>query len=156
MHCPVSLTLVAVAQDHLAELQAQFNQESDPVRKAKALMKFGDAQFELLGKQADAGNYGEALHVLQEYREEVKVTHAALKATGLDAEKKPGGFKQLQIHVRKSLRKLNQTITSLPYKERDPFEAIRRELEEIDKELVDMLFPRQPGRRPETEKRKGE
>src|SRR5574337_825180 len=85
------------AQDHIGELRAQFNHETDPVRKAKALPKLGDAQFNQVRQETDAGHYAEALKIVEEYRDEVKAADAALKASGLDAERRPAGFKQLQI-----------------------------------------------------------
>ena len=148
------LSLV-LAQDHIGELRAQFNHETDPVRKAKALPKLGDAQFNQLRKETDAGHYAEALKIVEEYRDEVKVAETALKASGLDAERKPAGFKQLQIHVRKSVREIEQTVLALPDEQRPPFEAIRRELTAIEKELIEMLFPRQPRKNPSQEEKKG-
>jgi hypothetical protein len=142
-------------QNRIPELQAQFNRESDPVRKVKALGKLGDAQFEQLRRETHDGNYGQALRRLEEYRDEVRVAEAALRASGVDAERKPSGFKQLQIHVRKSLREIDQIILVLPDSERPQFDAVRRDLAAIDKELIDLLFPRQPGKSAEKEKPKG-
>jgi len=142
-------------QENIAALQAQFRGENDPARKVKILSKLGDAQFQLIRKETDAGNYAQALQALEDYHDEVSTAEAALKATGVDAERKPRGFKQLQIHVRKSLREVDQTILALPNEQRPPFEAIRRDLLRVDKELIDLLFPRQPGKTPEKEKSKG-
>jgi hypothetical protein len=145
----------ALAQDRVAELQAQFNRETDPVRKAKILPKLGDAQFDSARGETDAGRYAQALKIIEEYRDEVKTAEAALKASGIDAERKPAGFKQLQIHIRKSVREIEQTILALPDAERPPFEAVRQQLMGIEKGLIDMLFPRQPEKKPEKEKKKG-
>lgn len=149
------LFLPPVAQDRIAELAAQFNRESDPVRKARALPKLGDAQFDLARQETDAGHYQQALKLFGEYRDEVKAAEAALKASGVNAERKPAGFKQLQIHLRLGLREIDQTILALPDQERPPFEALRKELVDVEKELIDMLFPRQPGKKPLPEKKKG-
>ncbi len=145
----------ARAQENVAELQAQFSKENDPVRKAKLLAKLGDAQFRLMRREADASNYAQALRALEDYRNEVHTAEAALKATGVDPERKPGGFKQLQIHVRKSLRELDQTILALPNDQQPPFEAARGDLQHVNKELIDLLFPRQPGKNADKEKPKG-
>jgi len=145
----------APAQNQIGELQTQLNRENDPVRKVKILTKLGDAQFALMRKETDEGNYEQALRTLTEYRDEVRTAQTALKATGADAERKPGGFKQLQIHVRKGLREIDQTILAMPDGQRPPFDTVRRDLLLIDKELIDMLFPRQPGKNPEKEKPKG-
>ena len=145
----------ALAQARIAELQAQFSRESDPVRKAKVLPKLGDAQFNLVRREVDAGRYDQALKLIEEYRDAVKAAEAALKASGLDAERKPAGFKQLQIHLRKSLREIEQILLALPAEQRPPFDALRQDLEGIEKELLNLLFPRQPGKNPSQEKRKG-
>ena len=144
----------ARAQDRIAELQAQFNRETDPVRKAKILPKLGDAQFDQLRRQTDTGDYVQALRILGDYRNEVKTAETALKGTGVDAERKPAGFKQLEIHLRKSLRELDQTILVLPDDQRPPFQDIRQELAGIEKELIDRLFPRQPVKNPTQTKQK--
>ena len=115
---------------------------SDPVRKAKALTKLGDAQLNLANQETDAGNFAQALKIFQQYRDEVKTAHAALKASGIDAERRPNGFKQLQMHVRKAIREIGQTTLAVPVEQRKPFEATREELLHIEKELIDMLFPR--------------
>jgi hypothetical protein len=70
-----------------------------------------------------------------------------LKSSGINAEKKPGGFKHLEIHLRQGLRRLEDVIIAIPVKHREPFEAIRKRLEEIDRELIDLLFPRKPDKR---------
>jgi hypothetical protein len=145
----------AWAQNHIPELQTQFNRENDPARKVKILTKLGDAQFALMRKETGEGNYEQALRTLEEYRDEVRTAETALKATGADAERKPGGFKQLEIYLRKGLREIDQTILAIPDDQRPPFDVVRRDLLRIDRELIDMLFPRQPGKEPEKEKPKG-
>jgi hypothetical protein len=145
----------AQAQDRVAQLQAEFERESDPVRKAKLVPKLGDAQFAQARRALQADDYAQALQVLQQYRDEVRTAHAALKATGVNAEEKPNGFKQLQIHARKGVREMDQIVLDLPVEQRDAFQAVRRDVAAIEKELFDMLFPRQPGKGPLQKKRKG-
>ena len=137
---PVAL----LAQAPASALQAQFNQERDAVRKARLLPKLGDEQFRVLTAQAQAGGYAEALETLKSYRDNVAAAHAALKSSGVNAEKKPNGFKQLQMHVRKSLRVLEHITMTLPVDQREPFVAIRDELSKINDELIELLFPRRP------------
>ena len=147
-------TFLAQAQSAVDELQQQFQRENDPVRKVKILSKLGDAQFDRLHRETDEGKFAEALQTIAEYRDEVRTAEAALKATGTDPERKPGGFKQLQIHVRKGLREISQTILLVPVEQRERFEAISSELAHINRELIDLLFPRQPGKKSEKEKPK--
>jgi hypothetical protein len=132
-------------EDRLTHLQSQFEHENDPVRKAKALSKLQSAQFDRARKIAGEGQAEEALRVLEQYRDEVRTVSAALDASGIDAEKRPDGFKQLQISLRQSIRQLKDLSLSLPSEQRNPFEAILQELESINKRLLHRLFPRQPG-----------
>ncbi len=136
-------------------LPSQNKPDGDPVRRAKNLPRAGDAQFERMRKELDAGNYPQALHILQEYCDEVRSTALALKASGVDAERHPGGFKQLQIHVRKSVRELGHIILSLPEEQREGFDTVRKDLVNMEKRLIEMLFPRAPGKNAEKDKPKG-
>jgi hypothetical protein len=144
----VALTLTAATQqDSLAELRRRFEQETDPVRKARSVERLGNLHLEQFRRSAREEEYDAALTAIREYRNIVKSAHEALKKSGRDADRNPAGFKQLEIHVRQSITRLEQTILTIPYDHREPFEEIRKELEAIDKELVQMLFPRQPGKK---------
>ncbi|MBI1738813.1 MAG: hypothetical protein HYR58_06150 [Acidobacteria bacterium] len=122
-------------------------QSADPVKTAKEVVRRGDAQLAQMRQEIRNENYDAALRVLREYRDAVKSAHAGLKASGRDAEKKPGGFKNLQIHIRQNIPRLEHSILSVPVEQREPFEAIRKELDTIDRELIDALFPRQPSKK---------
>ena len=149
----VALGLLApssgLSQDELARLRENFRNESNAVRKAKSLAALGDQQFKLMRKQVEASDYEGAVGLATEYLEWARGAHAALKAAGKDAEKSPNGYKQLEIQVRKSIRELDDTIHSVPLDQKAPFEGVRHALDALDKELINALFPRQPGRRPE-------
>ena len=134
------------AQDRMAELREQFEKETDPVRKAKALTRLGDAQWNAARKASAADDYAEARRLVRQYLDDSEAAANALKASGINAEKKPRGFKELQIHVRKSLRELDQMILSVPAEERGSLEVYRRDLLAIEKQLINDLFPRQPGK----------
>ncbi len=131
--------------DGLAEYRQKYERESDPVRKAKALTKLGDAQVLEFVHQAAADNYTAAFATLTEYRNEVRTTFDMLKATGNDAERKPEGFKQLQIHLRKSLWEIGRITPRIPGDRHGTFDDIHNELGRIQNELIHMLFPREPG-----------
>jgi hypothetical protein len=70
-----------------------------------------------------------------------------LKATGRNAEKQPAGFRELQIHARKSLRQVTQVVLGAPFDQREPFAAAQHDIEQIDQQLIQMLFPPPPERR---------
>ena len=144
----LALFVSLAAQDRMAAELARYDQETDPVRKARALTKLGDDQIDEARKQLKAGDDVASLHTLEQYRDEIRHTAEALKATGLDAEKKPAGFKELQISLRESVRRVDDLILSLPVDKRPFFRDVRTDLVKTQNELIDALFPRQPDRNP--------
>ena len=132
------------AQDRLSVEQARYDQETDPVRKARALVKLSEDQIDEARKQLKAGDDVGSLHSLERYRDEIQHMTEALKATGVDAERKPGGFKELQISVRENVRRIDDLILTLPVDKRPFFRDVRTDLVKTQNELIDALFPRQP------------
>jgi len=143
-----ALTLFAplAAQDHQSANQTRYDQETDPVRKARALVKLGDDQIDEARKQLKNGDEVASLHILEQYRDEVRHIAELLKATGVDPEKKPAGFKELQISLRETVRHIDDLILTLPVDKRPFFREVRTDLVNTQNELIDALFPRQPER----------
>ena len=119
--------------------------QEGPVRRAKCFPKLGDAYVGLVRLEVKSGDYQEASTVLEEYIEATNKLHTTLKAAVPDPEKKSDGFKQLEAHLRESIRILNDLVFGLPVDQRDPFKAGVQDLLEINSELIKELFPRQPG-----------
>ncbi len=134
------------AQDRLAEDLARYQHESDPVRKSRMLVKLGSDQVGKAKKQLKTGEEEASLHTLETYRDEVKESTAALKGTGVDPERKPAGFKELQISIRESIREIDDIILTLDVDKRPFFRVVRDDLAKMQDELFDMLFPRRPDR----------
>jgi hypothetical protein len=135
------------AQDTLAARVSAYQHDSDPVRKARELAKFGDEQVDEARKQLKSGDDVGSLHTLEQYRDEVKETVAGLKAAGIDAEKKPAGFKELQISLRETIRHIDDLIFTLPVDKRPFFREVRADLVTGQNELIDALFPTSQGQK---------
>lgn len=142
----LALCVALAAQDRSADSLARFKNETDPVRKARALAKLGDDQVDLAKKQLKAEDEVASLHTLEQYRDEVRATVAALKGTGVDAERKPAGFKELQISLRETIRRIDELILTLNVDKRPFFREVRNDLFMDQNELIDDLFPRRPDR----------
>jgi hypothetical protein len=136
------------AQDRLTDGLARYQHESDPVRKSRALAKLGDDQVDQAAKQLKAGDEIGSLQTLEKYRDEVHEMVAALRATGASAEKKPAGFKELQISLRGTIRHIDELIFTLNVDKRPFFRAVRNDLFTDQNELIDQLFPRNPDHSP--------
>ena len=133
-------------QNSRSRYQAQYESESDPVRRAKILAKLGPLGIAAARADIRSEREEQALAMLQQYDDEVRKTAKALAATGVDAQRRPAGFKELQISLRESIRHLDDLILGLPVDERQWLQAVRFDLSAIQSLLVDALFPRKPSR----------
>ena len=144
----------SVSPNVTADMRARFEKESDPVRNARLIVPLGDAEFQEIQREAANGNNSEALRMLEQYRDQIRDCVKALDAKEPDPEKHPSGFKQLQISLRTSVRRVDDVIVGLAGDEQKPFLELRKELDQIDHHLIRELFPRQPIAEPETPKPK--
>ena len=132
------------ATEDVNALQARFDHETNSVHKAKLLERLGDAQLELTRRASQANDYKTIGLIMEKYRDNVRAAVDALKKDHRDAEHHTSGYKQLQIHVHRALRDVDETLVVAPDEYRPPLEIVRRDLAAIDDELLELLFPRHP------------
>jgi hypothetical protein len=140
----IGLPFAAQAQSQLPMFKARFQQEGDPMRRAQDMPKLGELEFEEITRNVDAGKLPDALAVLKEYRDQISSCEKGLDAEKINAEKHPKGYKQLEISLRQSLRKLNNLLVSFTADEQTPFAEVRQTLEELNRHLIRELFPKGP------------
>jgi hypothetical protein len=141
----LALGLIYLPQDQVSTFRSRLEHDPDPVHKARLMKDLGDAEFQEIQKDLAAGNDPDAVAVLEKYQAEAQSCVKDLDAKEIDAEKHPNGFKQLQVSIRQSLRRLDDILPSLTADEQKPFLDVRKELEHLDRHLIRELFPRQPG-----------
>jgi len=127
-----------------ANLQTRFDRETNGVHKAKLIEKLGDAQLEEARKAGKAGDYNAVGLTLEKYRDNVRAALDALKKQHPDAEKQSNGYRQLQMHVRKGIHEVDETLLVSPEDYKPPLQIVRQDLVGMDEELLKMLFPRRP------------
>jgi len=132
------------ATEDVNALQARFDHETNSVHKAKLLERLGDAQLELTRRASQTNDYKTIGLIMEKYRDNVRAAVDALKKDHRDAEHHTSGYKQLQIHVHRALRDVDETLVVAPDEYRPPLEIVRRDLAAIDDELLELLFPRHP------------
>ena len=134
----------------LSELQQRFDHEDNAVRKAKLIQKLGDAQFEVLHAAEKADDYNTVGVTLEKYRDNVRVALAGLQKEHPDAERKSNGYRQLQMHLRRGIREVEDALRSAPEEFKPPLVLVRTDLIGLDDQLLQLLFPRQPDAKPKT------
>jgi len=127
--------------DKLSELQARFDAESNGVRKAKMLQHLGDAEFDEAARAEKASDFNTVDLLMEKYRDNVAAASAALKKEIRDGEHHPGGYKQLEMHVQKGLRELDQYLLEAPDPFKPPLQLVRQDLLTLDDQLLRILFP---------------
>ncbi len=134
--------------DRFAQLQALYDHETDPVRKANDLAKLEPDQFAAVRQKLSGGDEVGALQELENFRDEVGATVAALQPLAPKAESHPDGFKNLQIALREALRETDAIIERLAVDKRPWFRAVRTDLQNSQNILIDALFPEKLGKNP--------
>jgi hypothetical protein len=130
--------------ESVAELQSRFDRETDSVRKAKLLVRLGDAQFEearRAGKEGDDNTVG---FTMEKYRDNARAALQALKKQHPDAEKHSNGYRQLEMHLRNGIREVEDTMLAAPAPYKPPLQIVRQDLIAMEEELIKLLFPRRP------------
>jgi len=115
------------AADKVKELQDHFDK---------------DAQFESASKAIQANDYSSAGLTFEKYRDNVKAAFELLKKQEPDVDRHPGGYRQLELQVRKGIRQVEEADLVAPQELRPPLELVHRDLLDMDDELIRLLFPR--------------
>lgn len=138
------LVLVPRASGQLADLQVRFDNEANAVRKAKMLERLGDAQFTEARQAEKDGDNSTVGLTLEKYRDNVRAALGALKKQHPNAEKQPNGYRQLEMHVRKGIREVGESLLVAPEPLKPPLEIVQQDLVAMDDELLKLLFPNRP------------
>lgn len=135
----LTLTLLLTTSlwaDDLAKLQRDLARQSDPGRRAKISVKIAEEllrQTHLLYRE---DSFEEAQLRLDDYFSTVRSAFDDLQNSGRDARRKPNGFKNLEIHLRKSQRRLRDVSRALPLDRRAPVETALSKLKGMQKQLL--------------------
>jgi hypothetical protein len=134
------------AADSLADLQARFDRETNAVRMAKLVEKLGDAQFAEARRAGKEGDHSTVGLTLEKYRNNVRAALEALKKQHPDAEHQSNGYRQLQFHVRRGIREVEESVLMAPDPYKPPLEIVHQDLIAMDDELIKLLFPAHPAK----------
>ena len=138
------MTFPVLAQQSIAELQAHFDRENNSVKKAKFMVKLGEAQFEQARRAGKEGDNNAVDATMEKYRDNVRAALEALKKQHADAERHSNGYRQIEIHVKEGIREVEDSMLAAPAPYKPPLQIVRQDLIAMDEELIRMLFPHRP------------
>jgi len=127
-----------------SELQNRFDHEPNSVHKAKIFEKLSDEQLAEVRHASQASDYNAVGTIMEKYRDNARAAVDALKKEHPNAEHQINGYKQLQIHIRRAIRDLKETVLLAPDEYKPPLQLVERDLALIADELLQSLFPSPP------------
>src|SRR5437879_13171664 len=105
------------------------------------MTRLGETQLEEARRAGKAGEYDSVGLTLEKYRDNVRAAVEALKKQHPDAERQSNGYRQLEMHVRKGIREVDDTLLVSPEGYKPPPQIVRRHLISAEEALLKLLFP---------------
>ena len=121
--------------------QQRFEKTNDPVGRAKIGIKISDLLLDDVAQCVKDGKYDQMEQQLVAYHDTIEATHETLIESGRNAQKKSGGFKELEIALRKHARKFEDFARVLNIQRRIPLEKARDFANTVREKLLKSLFP---------------
>jgi hypothetical protein len=137
--------LAGTDEERARELQKErtkLERETDPVDRAKIGIKISDLLLADVGEAVRDGDLKQMEQQLVEYSAAIQDAHQVLIDSGRNAAKKPGGFKELEIALRKHTRAFDdftRMVNSI--QGRVPLERAKDLAIGIRDKLLKALFP---------------
>ena len=122
---------------------------TDGVDRTKIDINISEILLSLVSDAVKSGEPEVLGRRLDEYADTIEDAHQAMMKTGRDAHRKPKGFKDLEISLRRQIRILDDIGRGLTFDQREPVDKARKQASDIRDDLLKALFgePNAPGRK---------
>jgi hypothetical protein len=137
---PASLQQIDKRLERLDREREKLKRTTDAVDRTKIDIDVSEI---LLSMVSDAVRSGEPEVLgrrLGEYVEAIEDAHQAMMKTGRDAHRKPKGFKELEISLRRQIRILDDIGRGLTFDQREPVDKAKQQASDIRDDLLKALF----------------
>jgi hypothetical protein len=129
--------------ERLQKEKSNLTRQTDPVGRTKTEIKISEALLNLISDAVQAGDMELMQKYIAEYLTAIQDAHQTMMKTGRDAHRKPGGFKDLEIALRRHVRQLVDIGKALTFDEREPLDKAKEEAIDIRDDLLKALFGEQ-------------
>jgi hypothetical protein len=130
-------------QERLERERAKLKAATDPIDRAMSEITISEILLSLAGDAVRSGEPEVLEKRLAEYVGAIQDAHESLVKTGRDAHKKPKGFKDLEIALRRQIRTLEDIGHGLTFDQREPVDKAKQEASDIRDDLLKALFGEQ-------------
>jgi hypothetical protein len=129
--------------ERLQRERDKLNRTTDPVDRAKTDINISEILLSLAGDAVKTGEPEVLEKRLKEYVGAIQDAHQTMIKTGRDAHRKPKGFKELEIALRRQIRMLDDIGRTVTFDQRDPVDKAKQEASDIRDDLLKALFGEQ-------------
>jgi len=123
------------------DVLAHFEREQNPVKKSIYATRLAQLKLQQATDAYAKGDLDQGQKLLDDYLKWVKSSWDLLKASGRQAERKPQGFKELDIALREDARRFGDLEHRVPFTDREPVTKAAQEAEKIRGDVLAVLFP---------------
>lgn len=129
--------------ENLQKERQKLARQTDPVGRTKTQIKIAEILLTLVSDAVQSSETEVMETRLGEYMAAIQDAHDTMLKTGRDAHRKPGGFKDLEIALRRHIRQLEDIGKGLTFDQREPVDKAREEAGDIRDDLLKALFGEQ-------------
>ena len=129
--------------ERLEREKERLKRASDPVDRTKTQIRIAELLLSFISDSVNAGDQERLEQRLDEYVAAIQDAHQTMAKTGRDAHKKPKGFKDLEIALRRQVRQLEDIGQGLSFDQREPVQKAKEEASTIRDQLLKALFGEQ-------------
>ena len=129
--------------ERLQKERDKLNRLTDPVDRTKTGIAISELLLSLASEAIKTGEPEVLDKRLNEYIDTIRDAHQTMMKTGRDAHRKPKGFKDLEIALRRQIRMLDDLAHSVSFDQRDPVDKAKAQASDLREELLKALFGEQ-------------
>lgn len=126
--------------ERLERERAKQKAATDPIDRAMSDIAISEILLSLAGDAVRSGEPEVLEKRLSEYVGAIQDAHESLVKTGRDAHKKPKGFKDLEMALRKQMNRLKDIGNELTVDQRQPVDKAWQQASDIRDDLLKALF----------------
>lgn len=120
--------------------QEKLRREDKAVKKVKILIKMSKINLKLVGQSVNNRRYSDADRLLGRYVATITQAEQILKTSKRNPQRKPAGFKHLEISLRKQLRQLADLSNSYPFDQKDEIDRALECAALVKSKMITALF----------------
>jgi len=129
--------------ERLENEREKLKRQTDPVGRTKAEIRISEILLTLVRDAVKTGDLELMEQRLEEYVKAIEDARQTMMQTGRDAHKRPGGFKDLEIALRRQVRQLEDIGQGLTFDQREPLDKAKEQAADIRDEMLKALFGEQ-------------